>query len=888
MNFAMLAKNIPEICALKKEPSKLPWVNENLCKEEHNKILDDNNAKYHKTCSNNYDDQKLSRLRSKRCKLTTDATPQKTKRRKPSDDRCKVIECAFCEGKEVDLSKLAVNRRAKFRLHAAAEINVKENEKKPINEHIDYVTAEWRKMAAALGDVNMLNKLHADVRASELFYHLQCLVEFTRQYENLQKTIPAESERDIALKHASLHIQQLFERCPTAVLEVNQIIKDVNDAAQDSCVPQLEHNVSRFTESVLQLNPSITCGKNHKGANIFLLKEDFLKNYTKQNDDKIKHVAKLIRHRIEESFSTSPAKSTSDLKFDQATSIPPELLSLISQITEDRELEKESKLSQSCLSICQIIMYNFKSRRYKYKDSVVETIPASHQRAERENPALQYISFKLYATVRSSTLIKFMNMMGICLPYHRVLQQITLWSKKVLLFYQSEGMVLPPNLRKGVFTIFTKDNIDCNSSSNTSTKHTHSTSLCAFQCLKSVDDGIKRHVPECTDATLTSDLDLPESYTNVQKVYGSKEYGPSKTTNSTAIAKNMFPKFFVDQALRNEVQWAASIFLQLSKNESCKGWSSHHANENRSSLKVSCIKSIFPLLNDVVHTFEMQYHCITIFMACNERLNPGTTTVDCSDQPIYALSKQVQWKHPDLFPLSKYFPLFGGLHIEQGLLICHAHLIAGTGLDEVFTGCNLTTIGLETACADVNHIKKARYSVQLCFCALFSCLKDAYSALGGSGDLFQWAECLADGGNLLIKFWLEILKFEMKFLILVRSIRESNFRLFVSSLEQLIPWFFIFDKTHYLRWLSVHIFDLMTLPSTNPALFKEFDENGNFCLQLSKHKFSKVHPDQGHEQCNKVIKSIKGPIDFVNHVHTAAQKRWETATPEIISYLKKL
>ena len=40
---------------------------------------------------------------------------------------------------------------------------------------------------------------------------------------------------------------------------------------------------------------------------------------------------------------------------------------------------------------------------------------------------------------------------------------------------------------------------------------------------------------------------------------------------------------------------------------------------------------------------------------------------------------------------------------------------------------------------------------------------------------------------------------------------------------------------------------------------------------------------------NKAIKLLNRlPIDFVNHVHTAAQKRWETATPEIISYLKKL
>ena len=42
------------------------------------------------------------------------------------------------------------------------------------------------------------------------------------------------------------------------------------------------------------------------------------------------------------------------------------------------------------------------------------------------------------------------------------------------------------------FTVFTKDNIDKNSKSNEATKHFHGPSICAFQTMKSVDDGIAR------------------------------------------------------------------------------------------------------------------------------------------------------------------------------------------------------------------------------------------------------------------------------------------------------------------------------------------------------------------------------------------------------------
>ena len=59
--------------------------------------------------------------------------------------------------------------------------------------------------------------------------------------------------------------------------------------------------------------------------------------------------------------------------------------------------------------------------------------------------------------------------------------------------------------------------------------------------------------------------------------------------------------------------------------------------------------------------------------------------------------------------------------------------------------------------------------------ALCSCLEDAHTILDGSGDLFQWAERLAEDGNLLIKFWLETPKFEIKIIIFIRSIRVSSF-----------------------------------------------------------------------------------------------------------------
>ena len=61
-------------------------------------------------------------------------------------------------------------------------------------------------------------------------------------------------------------------------------------------------------------------------------------------------------------------------------------------------------------------------------------------------------------------------------------------------------------------------------------------------------------------------------------------------------------------------------------------------------------------------------------------LYSGQTTIDTSDQPVYALSKRLQQMYPPTFGQGKYFPMFGRFHREKLLLDIHGQLIAGRGL----------------------------------------------------------------------------------------------------------------------------------------------------------------------------------------------------------------
>ena len=94
------------------------------------------------------------------------------------------------------------------------------------------------------------------------------------------------------------------------------------------------------------------------------------------------------------------------------------------------------------------------------------------------------------------------------------------------------------------------------------------------------------------------------------------------------------------------------------------------------------------------------------------KVNPQQTPIDVSDQPVYALSKEIQWRFNDQFGRGKYFVMFGALHIEKSLLVIHADIIKGSDLRQILKENELSVIGTD-AIVNVNDIKKARYCLQV-------------------------------------------------------------------------------------------------------------------------------------------------------------------------------
>ena len=228
-------------------------------------------------------------------------------------------------------------------------------------------------------------------------------------------------------------------------------------------------------------------------------------------------------------------------------------------------------------------------------------------------------------------------------------------------------------------------------------------------------------------------------------------------------------------------------------------WSDFHAAEKRGTRHPHGINTILPVLRDKVHTLNTQAHIMKLNIKWTEILNPGQTPVDVSDQPVYALTKTLQYLFPDEF--GNYFALFGQLHIEQALLIIHGLLIKGSGLPEILTQNKFSTIGMGAA-VDVNSIKRARYTLQLSLCALFTMLEDAAGENLTNISAYEWL-CQKSTESEVFLYWKMVIELEISILVYIRSIREGNFQLYIETLRKLLKWFFIFDRYNYSRWLTV-------------------------------------------------------------------------------------
>ena len=133
----------------------------------------------------------------------------------------------------------------------------------------------------------------------------------------------------------------------------------------------------------------------------------------------------------------------------------------------------------------------------------------------------------------------------------------------------------------------------------------------------------------------------------------------------------------------------------------------------------------------------------------------------------------------------------------------------------------------------------------------------------------------------MVYYWSLVINLQIEILVFVRSIRKGNFHLCVQSLRNLLKWFFALDHTNYSRRLTIHLLDLILLPTIHRDVYWQMLK-GVFNFTKKPCHFWRIALDQIHEQNNKIIKGVGGASSLLNTKDESTLIRWEKCDSEVV------
>ena len=210
----------------------------------------------------------------------------------------------------------------------------------------------------------------------------------------------------------------------------------------------------------------------------------------------------------------------------------------------------------------------------------------------------------------------------------------------------------------------------------------------------------------------------------------------------------------------------------------------------------------------------MQKHCIEVSKNATDSLNPGQVAVDTIDQPVYALTRRFQQMFPDSPGPGKYLPMFGGLHIEKPL-------IAGNGLAQFLDQAKVSITGAGNVVVNVFQITSAWYLLQVRLCAEYKAVRVVFDSSESTDDIQDWMEKKASESRMF-HYWKMIFDLQILILMFIWSQRERDFALYDQVLKSIMKYIFAFNHYNYVRWLTIHVDDLIKLELVCGNVYKEF------------------------------------------------------------------
>lgn len=761
-----------------------------------------------------------------------------------------------------------------------------------------------KECANKLCDERLLAKLSAasDMMALSAKYHTKCLAQLYNRVRALNRKQVANSQAEEDLVHGLVFAQLVsyiddfrFNDDVTPIFKLCDIVKMYNERVKQLGGISGSVHSTRLKEQLLS-HYSDLCAHDEGRDVLLMLDCDIgpaVMKACRANfyDDALclSHAAQIVRREM---FKPVPTFEGSFLAACQSNSVPKSVLALVSMILEGPSISQQSNPIHvpAALQVSQLIVYNsVKAARPGAKFASAVKPKEVRHRQQRETPLPLYAGLFLYAKMRKKVVLDKLSKLGLCVPYNRIICLTADLANAVSEIYNKQNIVCPPVLHRGEFTVAAVDNIDHNPSSTTAKGSFHGTAISLMQHPQS-DKNTTQLSVDISCVRRKKSVFLPEYYTTVDAVMLTSMEPSVPEMLSQVLGEGLS----LPAAEKQQKEWLYLVSSAIeSSSDSCKSgvsWSAFHSERQLISSISPAICALLPLFRESSNSVAMIKHAMDVVKVALNHLNPGQTPVMAADQPLYTLVKIIQWNFPELYGEGQFVAVLGGLHIEMAALKAIGSFIKGSRWVEAITEAGISTQGTADAFLTAAHLRRCRHAHEVTAASLNILQNRAYSAYkatcSDASEMQSFETWRSKQISLQPQFayWALILEFELAILRFVQSIRSSNFNLYIDTLTNLAPWFFVMDRTHYARWLSVHIRDMTELSHKNPDVFKEFIA-GKFTVNKSNRSFSAMAIDQAHEQMNAAVKGDGGAIGLTENEN--ALRRWLIAGPEIARILQE-
>ena len=217
--------------------------------------------------------------------------------------------------------------------------------------------------------------------------------------------------------------------------------------------------------------------------------------------------AKIVRDSIIE-YAEEKEGNNAIIVSSTRDDIPTELYSLIRWVLvgSEEQLQTEVKnrtVDRSALTICQNIMYAFKTRRQVQhtpkRHSVTFRTPHS-----RENPQVLGLALTIHHDTRNKMLMNLLHVHNYCIPYNRTLHLETAIANAVVENTKEfDGLYVPPFLKKGTFVFFAIDNTDFAEDTVDGKGTTHGTITAVYQKASAPGEPVAHNLEICEAHSLS-------------------------------------------------------------------------------------------------------------------------------------------------------------------------------------------------------------------------------------------------------------------------------------------------------------------------------------------------------------------------------------------------